>query len=142
MAVIPHPPYSPDLAPCGFFLFPKMKLKLKGCRFDTIEEIPAELQRVLDTLTEKDFKQHSKNEGDGGTDVYMWEGTTLRVMAADRPYGEFYDFYSVSPEYFGYHLVHATVMNFVTWKHFLPDLLMVNDLTTFQQYDISDTYGI
>jgi hypothetical protein len=30
----------------------------------------------------------------------MWKGTTLRVMAADRPYGEFYDFYSVSPEYF------------------------------------------
>jgi hypothetical protein len=24
------------------------------------------------------------------------------VMAADRPYGEFYEFYSVSPEYFGY----------------------------------------
>ena len=35
----PHPPYSPDLAPCDFFLFPKMKLKLKGRRFDTIEEI-------------------------------------------------------------------------------------------------------
>jgi hypothetical protein len=27
-----HPPYSPHLAPCDFFLFPKMKLKLKGCR--------------------------------------------------------------------------------------------------------------
>jgi hypothetical protein len=26
-------------------------------------------------------------------------------MAADRPYDEFYDFYSVSPEYFGYTLV-------------------------------------
>jgi hypothetical protein len=33
----------------------------------------------------------------------MREGTTSRVMAADRPYGEFYDFYSVSPEYFGYY---------------------------------------
>jgi hypothetical protein len=31
----------------------------------------------------------------------MREGTTSRVMAADRPYDEFYDFYSVSPEYFG-----------------------------------------
>jgi hypothetical protein len=41
MAVIPHPMYSPDLAPCDFFLFPKMKLKLKGCRFDTTEEIQA-----------------------------------------------------------------------------------------------------
>jgi hypothetical protein len=35
----------------------------------------------------------------------MREGTTSRVMAADRPYGEFYDFYSVSTEYFGYHHV-------------------------------------
>jgi hypothetical protein len=57
MAVIPHPPYSPDLAPCEFFLFPKMKLKLKGHRFDTIEEIQAESQRVLDTLTEKNFQE-------------------------------------------------------------------------------------
>jgi hypothetical protein len=47
--IIPHPPYSPDLVPCDFFLFPKMKLKLKGCRFDTIDEIQAESQRVLDT---------------------------------------------------------------------------------------------
>jgi len=35
----------------------------------------------------------------------MREGSTSRVTAADRPYGEFYDFYSVSPENFGYHLV-------------------------------------
>jgi hypothetical protein len=44
------------LAPCDFFLFPKLKLKLKGRRFDTIEEIQAESQRVLDTLTDKDFQ--------------------------------------------------------------------------------------
>jgi hypothetical protein len=37
----------------------------------------------------------------------MREGTTLRVMAADRLYGEFYDFYSISPEYFGYTLILA-----------------------------------
>jgi hypothetical protein len=42
MAVIPHPVYSADLAPCDFFPFPEMKLKLKGRRFDTIEEIQAE----------------------------------------------------------------------------------------------------
>jgi hypothetical protein len=32
-------------------------LKLKGRRFDTIEEIQAESQRVLDTLTEQDFQE-------------------------------------------------------------------------------------
>jgi hypothetical protein len=35
----------------------------------------------------------------------MREGTTSRVMAADRPYGDFYDVYNVSPECFGYHHV-------------------------------------
>jgi hypothetical protein len=35
----------------------------------------------------------------------MWEGTTSTAMAADRPYGEFYDFYSISPEYFGFTLI-------------------------------------
>jgi hypothetical protein len=54
MAVIPHPSYCPDLAPCDFFLFPKTKLKLKGRRVDAIDEIQAESQRVLDTVTEKD----------------------------------------------------------------------------------------
>jgi hypothetical protein len=45
------------LAPCDFFLFGKMKLKLKGRRFDTMEEIQAESQTVLDTVTEKDFQE-------------------------------------------------------------------------------------
>jgi hypothetical protein len=44
MAVNPHPPYSPNMTPCDFFLFPKMKLKLKGRRFDATEEIQAESQ--------------------------------------------------------------------------------------------------
>jgi hypothetical protein len=57
MAVIPHPPYSPDLAPCDIFLFTKTKLKLKGRRFDIIQEIQAQSQRVRDTLTEKDFQE-------------------------------------------------------------------------------------
>jgi hypothetical protein len=35
----------------------------------------------------------------------MREGTASRVTVADRPYSEFYDFYSISLENFGYHLV-------------------------------------
>jgi histone-lysine N-methyltransferase SETMAR len=30
IVIIPHPPYSPDLDPCDFTLFPKLKMKLKG----------------------------------------------------------------------------------------------------------------
>ena len=55
---LPHLPYSPDLAPCDFFFFPKMKLQLKGRRFDRVEEIQWESQNVLGTLQEQDF-QHT-----------------------------------------------------------------------------------
>jgi hypothetical protein len=111
MAVIPHPPQSPDLALCYSFIFSKMKLKLKERRFDNIEEIQAESQRVLDTVTGKDFQEAFQTGGDGGTGVYMREGTTSRVMATDRFYGEFYDFYRGSPEYFGYTLVEGTIFD-------------------------------
>jgi hypothetical protein len=57
MTAIPHPPHSPDLTPCDFFLFPKMKLKLKGRRFDTIEEIQGEWQTVLHSVTEKGLQE-------------------------------------------------------------------------------------
>jgi hypothetical protein len=56
-------------------------------------------------MTEKYFLEAFQNGGDGGTGVYTRKGTTSRVMAADRPYGEFNDFYSISPEYFEYFLV-------------------------------------
>jgi histone-lysine N-methyltransferase SETMAR len=35
--LLPHPPYSPDLSPCDYFLFPKLKSKLKGIRFESPE---------------------------------------------------------------------------------------------------------
>jgi hypothetical protein len=55
MAVVSHLLFFPDLAPCDFFLFPKIKLKLKGCRFDTTKEIQAESHRVHGILTVMDF---------------------------------------------------------------------------------------
>ena len=62
---------------------------------------------MLDTLTEKGFQEAFQNGGDGGTSAYMREGTTSRVKVADGTYGEFCDFYSISLENFGYHLVSA-----------------------------------
>jgi hypothetical protein len=56
MVVVPHPPYSPDLAPSDFFLFPKVYIELRGRRFDTVEEIQAETQTLLNTLTKKHFQ--------------------------------------------------------------------------------------
>ena len=50
-----QPPYSPDLAPCDFCLFPKLKEKLRGCRYDTIEEMKEAVTKVIDTFTKEDF---------------------------------------------------------------------------------------
>ena len=47
-----HPPYSRDLAPCDFWLFPK----LRGCRYETIEEMKEAVTKVIDPLTQEDFK--------------------------------------------------------------------------------------
>ena len=41
----PHPP------PCDFWLFPK----LRGCRYETIEEMKEAVTNVIDTLTQEDF---------------------------------------------------------------------------------------
>jgi hypothetical protein len=100
MHVIPHPLYSPELAPCDFFLFPNTKLKMKGRRFDSTDEIQAESQRVLDTL-DRTGLPGSVPKMEETVGLVSTCGTTSRVMATDRPYGEFYDFHSFSPEYFG-----------------------------------------
>ena len=49
--IVPQPPYSPDLAPCDFCLFPK----LRGCRYETIEKIKEAVTKVIDTLTQEDY---------------------------------------------------------------------------------------
>ena len=48
---VPYHPYSPGLAPCDFWLFPK----LRGCRYETIEEMKEAVMKVIDTLTQEDF---------------------------------------------------------------------------------------
>ena len=48
---VAHPPYSRELAPCDFWLYPK----LKGCRYETIEEMKESVTKVNDTLTQEDL---------------------------------------------------------------------------------------
>ena len=47
---IEQAPYSPDMAPCDFFLFPKLKLPLRGKRFQSIEEIKKNATRELKAI--------------------------------------------------------------------------------------------
>jgi len=78
ITTLPHLPCSPDLAPCDFFLFPKMKLLLKGRRFDRVEEIQRESQNVLGMLREQDF-QHA---------FQQWQWHWVRCVAAQGDYFE------------------------------------------------------
>ena len=48
---VPQPPYSSDLAPWDFWLF----TKLRGCRYETIEEMKEAVTKVIDTLTQEDI---------------------------------------------------------------------------------------
>jgi len=50
-----QPPYSPDLAPCDFWLFLKLKLPLKGRRFQSAKEIKENATRQLMAIPKKDF---------------------------------------------------------------------------------------
>ena len=75
-----HPPYSPDLAPCDFWLFPKLKEKLRGCHNETIEEMKEAVTKVIDRFTQEDFhgafqrllEKYNKCIAAGG-DYFEWD---------------------------------------------------------------------
>ncbi|UYV63007.1 hypothetical protein LAZ67_2002824 [Cordylochernes scorpioides] len=53
--MMPQPPYSPDLAPCDFFLFPKLKRPMKGRRYATLDEIKTASKEELKKILKNDF---------------------------------------------------------------------------------------
>jgi len=77
-SVVPHPPYSPDLAPADILTFPKLKTTIKGRRFRTLEEIQEnaiiELRAITQSAFQKAFQQWKK----------YWE----RCIASRRDYFE------------------------------------------------------
>ena len=59
--VVPQPPYSPDLAPADFFLFPKLKSTLKGRRFQTVEKIKENSLQDLRAIPQNTFQDAFQN---------------------------------------------------------------------------------
>ncbi|PNF35638.1 hypothetical protein B7P43_G18390, partial [Cryptotermes secundus] len=57
MTPVPHPPYSPDLAPCDFFLFPRMKRDVKGKRFADVAEVKEKTTEALSSISKDEFRQ-------------------------------------------------------------------------------------
>jgi hypothetical protein len=64
------PPYYPDLYPSDYFLFPKLKMKLKGIHFTDVAEIQ---EAVIDELkaTKRNFRQVFRNCTTAQKPVYV-----------------------------------------------------------------------
>ena len=85
---VPHHPYSPDLVPCDFCLFPK----LRGCCYETIEEMKEAVMKVIDMLTPEDvhgafqklLKQYNKCIAVGG-DYFKGDESFMCVLSIKVP---------------------------------------------------------
>ena len=82
------PSHRPDLATCDFFLFPK----LRGCRYERIEEMKEAVMKVIDTLTQEDFhwafqmllEQYNKCIAAGG-DYFEGDSSFMCVLSIKVP---------------------------------------------------------
>lgn len=54
--IVPHPPYSPDLAPSDFFLYPQMKKVTRGVKYESREEVLLAVQGSLQQLLANGFQ--------------------------------------------------------------------------------------
>ena len=55
MKVLNHPPYSPDLSPCDFFLFPMLKKMLSGYKYTSRSSLGSAIYRCLPKVPKEDY---------------------------------------------------------------------------------------
>ena len=80
VAMLPQLPYSPDLAPPDFFLFPRLKSSLKGHRFGTVENVQAAVTNALKGIPVQDFQ----------ASYDAWQNRWQRCIDAEGCYFEEY----------------------------------------------------
>lgn len=78
MITVSHPPYSPDMAPCDFFLFPRMKKNMKGKRFEDIDEVIRKTRAELKGITSEEFSDCFKK----------WKTRLDKCIASEGEYFE------------------------------------------------------
>ena len=76
--VVPQRPHSPDLSPCEFFLFRKLKFHLKGRHFETVEYIKKAVTNQLKTIPVSDYQRFYEE----------WEQRLRRCVASQGNYFE------------------------------------------------------
>jgi len=74
----PHPPDSPELPSCDFFLLPTMKTTLKGNRFATMQEVKTASQEALNNIKLQHFQRC----------FTQWEKRLDKCIASN---GEYFD---------------------------------------------------
>jgi len=78
--VIQKPPYSADMAPCDFWLFPQLKIVMKGKRFEDIDAIKKNATSMLNTISKDSFKKCFQ----------QWQGCWKQCVSSQGEYFENY----------------------------------------------------
>jgi hypothetical protein len=76
--MVPQPPYSPDLSPCDFFLFSRLKSTLKGKRFQDVAEVQLNTTRQLQAITKQAYQ----------TRIEKWKDRWNRCIQSGESYIE------------------------------------------------------
>jgi hypothetical protein len=72
--VLNHPPYSPDLYRCDYFLFPKLKLPLKERLFEDVQDIQGAVTSSLRAVPQEDVQRSLQSLLDRATRCIDAEG--------------------------------------------------------------------
>jgi hypothetical protein len=86
-----------------------LKIKLKGHHFNTVEVMEAELQAVLNTLTEHGYHDAFRNGRRGGNSAYARKGTASKVTVGSRPKVSFDQMAAPVPEIMDGYLYRTSV---------------------------------
>jgi hypothetical protein len=79
--VVQQPPYSPDMAPCDFWLFPKLKTVLNGKRFVDIDAIQKNATGTLHTIPKDSFSKNVSCSGrTAGSSVSAHKESILKII--------------------------------------------------------------
>jgi len=97
MTVIPHPPYSPDLAPYYFFLFPGMNCQVKGKRFVDVSEVKKKTLEVLNNISTEELQKCFQQWGKRWYSVLSQKESTLKETGVVIVYNLINHFKNIIP---------------------------------------------
>ena len=74
LKVIEHPPYSPDLAPCDFWLFPKLKEMLAGRHYESRTSIGCSVYQCMKHIPVSEYREAFRK----------WKKRCKKVVSSQR----------------------------------------------------------